>query len=635
MASGLKKSCIVAFLAIATCTASPALAPAPLASGQSMLSDPSNPKTNNPAITGQSFPKGGGDRVSAPEAQALKPGYHITAAMGWMNDPNGMFQNKAGIYHVFYQWNPEAPIWGAPYWGHVISKDMVHWERMPPALVPDTDYDYDGVFSGSANLLEDGTPILFYTGVSNFSELKYYKQVQATAVPVNASDPRLKLWKKSPSNPIISQPPPDGTLAQFRDPVSAWKQDGLWYTVIGSLESCFGTAALYSSPDFQTWQPAGQWASQASVGQANAGQCVAPALAQPGVGQCDQVGAVCRMWECPDTFQLGNDTWVFKWSDQSKTRDPFAMDWYILGTSATFLGNRSQGNISSRGEDTSRFQSTLQNTPQSVDYGSIYASKTFATSDGRRVLLGWVFETSAGCVEQCSAGTNFTDSLGWQGAQTLPREVTLDMDSRALIMNPVQELTLLRSTLLYNKSAVTLPSNGSQELNLTQSSSMGRQTEIMAAFAVAANGSQGGQQPFSIGIQLSTGQGTFTQITVNGTAAAIANGSLNIAQAGVYVDRSKSGGHTNTTTQGGPIPLPASGLSVPAATLRIFVDHSLLEVYALDGRGRVTSRIYPAGMEDSWNVSVFGAFGAAPATVDASVWEMGSAFDPKQAKACC
>lgn len=41
---------------------------------------------------------------------------------------------------------------------------MVHWQRMPPALVPDTDYDYDGVFSGSATLLDDGTPILFYTG---------------------------------------------------------------------------------------------------------------------------------------------------------------------------------------------------------------------------------------------------------------------------------------------------------------------------------------------------------------------------------------------------------------------------------------------------------------------------------------
>ncbi len=75
-------------------------------------------------------------------------------------------------------------------------------------------------------------------GVSNFSELKYYKQVQATAVPVNASDPRLKLWKKSPSNPIISQPPPDGTLAQFRDPVSAWKQvHQLFYFTESSLAS--------------------------------------------------------------------------------------------------------------------------------------------------------------------------------------------------------------------------------------------------------------------------------------------------------------------------------------------------------------------------------------------------------------
>ena len=61
-------------------------------------------------------------------------------------------------------------------------------------------------------------------GVSRYSELKYYKQVQATARPVNASDPKLKLWKKSPSNPVISQAPPGGTLAEFRDPVSAWKQ---------------------------------------------------------------------------------------------------------------------------------------------------------------------------------------------------------------------------------------------------------------------------------------------------------------------------------------------------------------------------------------------------------------------------
>lgn len=69
-----------------------------------------------------------------------------------------------------------------------------------------------------------------------------------------------------------------------------------------------------------------------------------------------------------------------------------------------------------------------------------------------------------------------------------------------------------------------------QELNLTQSTSLGRQIEVQMAFAPATNMSQGGQQPFSVGIQLSTGQGTSTLITVNGTAAATTNGTLQIAQ---------------------------------------------------------------------------------------------------------
>ncbi len=46
-----------------------------------------------------------------------------------------------------------------------------------------------------------------------------------------------------------------------------------------------------------------------------------------------------------------------------------------------------------------------------VDFGSVYASKTFQLRDGRRVLLGWVYETAAGCEAECSTGTNFTYSL--------------------------------------------------------------------------------------------------------------------------------------------------------------------------------------------------------------------------------
>lgn len=42
-------------------------------------------------------------RVSREQAEFLKPRFHITGATGWINDPNGMFQNKDGVYHVFYQ----------------------------------------------------------------------------------------------------------------------------------------------------------------------------------------------------------------------------------------------------------------------------------------------------------------------------------------------------------------------------------------------------------------------------------------------------------------------------------------------------------------------------------------------------
>ena len=57
-------------------------------------------------------------------------------------------------------------------------------------------------------------------------------------------------------------------------------------------------------------------AAQVMLGQATNGQCAPPIVAQPGNGVCDQFGASCRMWECPDAFDVGNGTWAFKWSDQ-------------------------------------------------------------------------------------------------------------------------------------------------------------------------------------------------------------------------------------------------------------------------------------------------------------------------------
>ena len=59
-----------------------------------------------------------------------RPRYHIATDGGWLNDPNGLCHFQ-GYYHVFYQYHPYSAQWGPMHWGHVRSKDLVHWEQLP------------------------------------------------------------------------------------------------------------------------------------------------------------------------------------------------------------------------------------------------------------------------------------------------------------------------------------------------------------------------------------------------------------------------------------------------------------------------------------------------------------------------
>ncbi len=64
-----------------------------------------------------------------------KPGFHLSARVGWMNDPNG-FSFYGGKYHLFYQYHPFNSHWGPMHWGHAVSDDLLHWEYLPAALAP-------------------------------------------------------------------------------------------------------------------------------------------------------------------------------------------------------------------------------------------------------------------------------------------------------------------------------------------------------------------------------------------------------------------------------------------------------------------------------------------------------------------
>lgn len=82
---------------------------------------------------------------------------------------------------------------------------------------------------------------------------------------------------------------------------------------------------------------------------------------------------------------------------------PFGQDWYIISDEPLNYSNPEGTFVNSwRGRPSP---------PRLLDWGSVYASKTFPTSDGRRIWWGWAYETAVGCTEMCSQGTPFTDAM--------------------------------------------------------------------------------------------------------------------------------------------------------------------------------------------------------------------------------
>ena len=109
--------------------------------------------------------------------QKLLPVFHITGGEGWINDPNGLVEFH-GEYHVFFQYYPHDCKWGPMHWGHVKSRDLTHWERLPIALYPDE--NEDGCFSGSAVVWE-GKLWLLYTGLNQNKGGETVRQQQCLA----------------------------------------------------------------------------------------------------------------------------------------------------------------------------------------------------------------------------------------------------------------------------------------------------------------------------------------------------------------------------------------------------------------------------------------------------------------------
>ena len=343
------------------------------------------------------------------------PVFHIAAQAGWINDPNGLVWFD-GWYHAFYQFHPYSTQWGPMHWGHVRSKDLVHWEPLPVALAPEGPEDKDGCFSGSA-VVDGDTLALIYTGHkfegdATTDDAMY--QVQCMA----RSQDGITFERKG----IIIDTPPG--LHHFRDP-KVWREGDSWYMVVGARIGDCGQVRLYRSSDLYQWQDEGILAQS-----------------EPGMGY---------MWECPDFFKLG-DKYVLMFSPQGIEADGYKNR--NLFQSGYLVGDWAPGQPFVHNNDF-----------KEMDHGhDFYAPQSLHSPDGRRIVLGWLNMWESAMPEQHD---------GWSGLLSVPRELILGKNNH-LLNKPISELASLRAdnhnigmTELNSERKVIVPHSDAIELQLT------------------------------------------------------------------------------------------------------------------------------------------------------------------------
>ncbi|KAM3336354.1 hypothetical protein ACQJBY_030380 [Aegilops geniculata] len=317
-----------------------------------------------------------------------------------------------GIYHEFYQYNPNGSVWGNIVWGHSVSTDLINWIPLEAAIERDTPSDINGCWTGSATILPGNRLVIIYTGADPEK-----RQVQNIVVPKNLSDPYLREWTKAGNNPVIQPVGPGLNSGQFRDPTTGWiGPDGLWRIAVGAEFNGDSAALLYKSKDFLNWTRVDHplYSSNSS-----------------------------SMWECPDFFAVvpGNSggldlsaaipngaKHVLKMSLDS-------CDKYMIGVydlkSDTFIPDTVL--------DDRRLWSR-------IDYGNFYASKSFFDSKkGRRIIWGWTNETDSSSDDVAK---------GWAGIHAIPRTIWLDSHGKQLLQWPVEEVESLRGNEINHQGLV-------------------------------------------------------------------------------------------------------------------------------------------------------------------------------------
>ena len=330
------------------------------------------------------------DTFDTANTEKFRPVYHHTPHYGWMNDANGLVY-KDGEYHLYFQYNPYGSKWGNMHWGHSVSKDLVHWEHLAPAIARDT---LGHIFSGSSIVDQEnvagygaGNILAFYTSASDKNG-----QIQCLAF----SKDNGRTFTKYEKNPILC--PADG-LRDFRDPkVFRYEPEDKWVMIVSADKEM----RFYDSKNLKDWN------YMSSFGEGY------------GVQPCQ--------FECPDMVELPVD------GDLNRKKWALIVN---VNPGCYFGGSATQyftGNF-----DGTKFSCDSQpNVTKWLDWGKDhYATVCFSNTGERTIAVPWMSNW-----QYC----NIVPTKQFRSANALPRELSLYTQDGEIYLSavPVPEIKTLR-----------------------------------------------------------------------------------------------------------------------------------------------------------------------------------------------
>ena len=320
--------------------------------------------------------------------------FHMMPPTGWMNDPNGLCQFH-GVNHIYFQYTPFLAGWGTKLWGHYTTKDWVHYTEEEPFLFPDTKWDRDGVYSGSACVKEDGIHY-FYTGNVKLQDKEY------DYIMNGREQNTMHLFSPDGKNITVkdlvmtNEDYPSNMSKHVRDP-KIYEKDGYYYMIQGGRDDeNRGCVLLFQSDNLKDWKWYETVYSKQPIG---------------------------YMWECPDLFEIDGQQ-IMTCCPQGVEQQGYEyQNVYQCGYFPVSF------DMENKKYEFSEFTE--------LDKGfDIYATQTFQDEKGRRILIGWMG------IPDADYDNDATVQYDWIHALTMPRE--LSFKDGKLLQKPLKEMQQLR-----------------------------------------------------------------------------------------------------------------------------------------------------------------------------------------------